>query len=102
MYPQIAAAFIVLPVLSGCQGSSAENVTPMKTATYYTSHLQEANETADHCRQLDAEKQRKLSNGDYQEWQMSNEGVNCQTAISVSEAAEVREFVLKSQAATTP
>ncbi|MYM22309.1 hypothetical protein GTP46_06610 [Duganella sp. FT135W] len=75
----------------------------MKTATYYTQHLSEAQEVASHCKLLDAQKQRSLSVGDYQEWQISNEGVNCQTALSVSEAASLREFVLKqSKPQTTP
>jgi hypothetical protein len=103
MNPQIAAALILIPVLCGCDGSSAEDTAPMKTATYYTQNLQEANEVAGRCKALDQQKQRELSVGDYQEWQISNEGVNCQTAVSVSEAASVREFVLKqSKPATLP
>jgi hypothetical protein len=75
----------------------------MKTATYYTQNLPEANQVASRCKWLDEQKQRSLSLGDYQEWQISNEGVNCQTAVSVSEAASVREFVLKqSRPATVP
>ncbi|MFS2002321.1 hypothetical protein ACEN9F_01725 [Duganella sp. CT11-25] len=95
MNPQIVAAMILIPVLCGCDGSSAEDTAPMKTATYYTQNLQEANQVASRCKVLDQQKQRDLSVGDYQEWQISNEGVNCQTAMSVSEAASVREFVLK-------
>jgi len=95
MNPQIVAALIMISVLCGCDGSSAEDNAPMKTATYYTQNLQEANEVAGRCKALDQQKQRDLSVGDYQEWQISNEGVNCQTAVSVSEAASVREFVLK-------
>jgi hypothetical protein len=103
MNPQIMAALILIPVLSGCDGSSAEDTAPMKTATYYTQNLQEANQVASLCKQLDQQKQRDLSVGDYQEWQISNEGVNCQTALSVSEAASMREFVLKqSKPVTTP
>lgn len=103
MNPQIMAALILIPVLGGCDGSSAEDAAPMKTATYYTQNLQEANQVASRCKQLDEQKQRDLSVGDYQEWQISNEGVNCQTALSVSEAASVREFVLKqSKPVTTP
>jgi len=74
----------------------------MKTATYYTQHLAEAHEVAGRCKQLDAQKQRTLSGGDYQEWQISNEGVNCQTALSVSEAASLREFVLKQSKPQAP
>jgi hypothetical protein len=95
MNPQLAAALILIPVLCGCDGSSVEDTAPMKTATYYTQNLQEANQVASRCKALDEQKQRNLSVGDYQEWQISNEGVNCQTAVSVSEAASVREFVLK-------
>ena len=95
MNPQIVAALVMIPALCGCDGSSAEDNAPMKTATYYTQNLQEANEVAGRCKALDQRKQRDLSVGDYQEWQISNEGVNCQTAVSVSEAASVREFVLK-------
>lgn len=103
MTPQLVAAFILIPVLCGCDGSSAEDTAPMKTATYYTQNLQEANQVAGRCKALDEQKQRDLSVGDYQEWQISNEGVNCQTAVSVSEAATVREFVLKqSRPASTP
>jgi hypothetical protein len=72
-----------------------DDTTPMKTATYYTQNLQEAHKVASVCKELDAQKQRNLGTGDYQEWQISNEGVNCQTAVSVSEAASLREFVLK-------
>jgi hypothetical protein len=95
MNPQIVAALILIPLLGGCDGLSAEDTAPMKSATYYTQNLQEANDVAGRCKQLDEQKQRELSTGDYQEWQISNEGINCQTAISVSEAASVREFVLK-------
>jgi hypothetical protein len=95
MNPQIVAALILIPVLCGCDGSSAEDTAPMKSATYYTQNLQEANQVAGRCKLLDEQNQRELSVGDYQEWQISNEGVNCQTAVSVSEAATVRDFVLK-------
>jgi hypothetical protein len=95
MNPQLVAALILIPVLCGCDGSSAEDTAPMKTVTYYTQNLPEANQVASRCKALDEQKQRSLSVGDYQEWQISNEGVNCQTAVSVSEAATVREFVLK-------
>jgi hypothetical protein len=95
MNPQIVAALILIPALCGCDGSSAEDTAPMKSATYYTQNLREANEVAARCRLLDQQKQRSQSVGDYQEWQISNEGVNCQTAVSVSEAASVRDFVLK-------
>jgi hypothetical protein len=95
MNPQIVAALILIPLLGGCDGLSAEDTAPMKSATYYTQNLQEANDVAGRCKLLDQQKQRELSTGDYQEWQISNEGVNCQTAMSVSEAASVREFVLK-------
>ena len=103
MNPQLVAALILIPVLSGCDGTSAEDTAPMKTATYYTQNLQEAQQVASRCRQLDQEKQRSLSVGNYQEWQISNEGINCQTAVSVTEAASVRDFVLKqSKPAVTP
>jgi hypothetical protein len=92
---QIVAALIIIPVLAGCEGSSAESAMQMKTATYYAQNLQEARDVAGRCRLLDAQKQQSLSVGDYQEWQISNEGVNCQTALSVSEAASMRELVLK-------
>lgn len=95
MKPQIVAALILIPVLCGCDGSSAEDNAPMKSATYYTQNLQEANDVAGRCKLLDEQKQRSLSVGDYQEWQISNEGVNCQTAVSVSDAASVRDFVLR-------
>lgn len=95
MKSQIVACLLIIPVLAGCEGSSAGDTTPMKTATYYTQHLAEAHEVAGRCKQLDEHKLRTLSGRDYQEWQISNEGVNCQTALSVSEAASLREFVLK-------
>lgn len=95
MNPQLVAPLILIAALCGCDGSSTEDTAPMKSATYYTQNLQEANEVAGRCKLLDEQKQRDLSQGDYQEWQISNEGVNCQTALSVSEAASVREFVLK-------
>ncbi|NYE60255.1 hypothetical protein FHW58_001407 [Duganella sp. 1224] len=74
----------------------------MKTATYYMQNLQEARDTAQRCKLLDEQKLRTLSVGDYQEWQISNEGVNCQTALSVSEAASVRELVLKQGKSSAP
>jgi hypothetical protein len=92
---QIVTALFAIPVLAGCQGSSAEDTTPMKTATYYTQNLHEAQQVASRCKLLDAHKQRTLSIGDYQDWQISNQGVNCQTALSVSDAASMRELVLK-------
>ncbi|MHA4871407.1 hypothetical protein ACXZ1M_27325 [Duganella sp. PWIR1] len=102
MKSQIVAALIVIPALAGCEGASVENAAPMKTATYYTQNLNEAHEVASRCRALDAQKQRTLSAGNYQEWQISNEGVNCQTALSVSEAASLREFVLKQSKPQSP
>lgn len=102
MKPQIVASLLIIPVLAGCEGSSAEDTAPMKTATYYTQHLTEAHEVAGRCKLLDTQKQRTLSPGDYQEWQISNEGVNCQTALSVSEAASLREFVLKQSRPQAP
>lgn len=102
MKPQIVASLLMIPVLAGCEGSSAEDTAPMKTATYYTQHLAEAQEVASRCKLLDQQKQRTLSAGDYQEWQISNEGVNCQTALSVSEAASLREFVLKQSKPQSP
>jgi|GEM_PF-1944239 len=102
MKPQIVASLLIIPVLAGCEGSSAEDTAPMKTATYYTQHLAEAHEVAGRCKLLDEQKQRMLSLRDYQEWQISNEGVNCQTALSVSEAASLREFVLKQSKPQSP
>lgn len=102
MKSQIVAALIMIPVLAGCEGSSAEDTAPMKTATYYTQHLDEAKSVASRCKLLDEQKQRTLNAGEYQEWQISNEGVNCQTALSVSEAASLREFVLKQSKPQTP
>lgn len=102
MKPQIVAALIIIPVLAGCEGSSAEDTAPMKTATYYTQHLDEAKSVARNCKLLDEHKQRTLNAGEYQEWQTSNEGVNCQTALSVSEAASLREFVLKQSKPQAP
>ncbi len=102
MKSQILIALTVLPVLAGCEGSSAQDTAPMKTATYYTQHLQEARAVASHCKLMDERKQRTLSVIDYQEWQISNEGVNCQTAASVTEAALMREFVLKQSKPSAP
>ena len=102
MKSQLVAALIVIPVLAGCEGSSAEDTAPMKTATYYTQHLDEAKAVAGRCKLLDEQKQRTLNTGEYQEWQISNEGVNCQTALSVSEAATLREFVLKQSKPQAP
>jgi len=102
MKSQLVAALIVIPVLAGCEGSSAEDTAPMKTATYYTQHLDEAKAVAGRCKLLDEQKQRTLNTGEYQEWQISNEGVNCQTALSVSEAATLREFVLKQSRPQAP
>jgi hypothetical protein len=102
MKSQIVASLLIIPVLAGCEGSSAEDTAPMKTATYYTQHLSEAHEVAGRCKLLDQQKQRTLSGGEYQEWQISNEGVNCQTAVSVSEAASLREFVLKQSKPPSP
>ena len=99
---QIVAALILLPVLAGCEGSSAEDTAPMKTATYYTQHLDEARAVASSCKLMDEQKQRTLSVGEYQEWQISNQGVNCQTALSVSEAALVRDLVLKQSRPPAP
>jgi hypothetical protein len=95
MKHQIVAALFVMPALAGCQGSSADDTAPMKSATYYMQNLAEAREVAGRCKLLDQQKLSTLSASDYQEWQISNEGVNCQTALSVSEAASVRELVLK-------
>lgn len=102
MKSQMIAALFTLPALAGCDGSSAEDRAPTKTATYYTQHLPEAQEVAGRCKLLDAQKQRTLSVGDYQEWQISNEGVNCQTARSVSEAESLRELVLKQSKPQVP
>ncbi|WP_373986804.1 hypothetical protein [Duganella sp. BuS-21] len=102
MKSQIVAALIVIPALAGCEGASVEKSAPMKSATYYTQNLPEAHEVAKRCKALGAQKQRSLSAGDYQEWQISNEGVNCQTALSVSEAASLREFVLKQSKPQSP
>jgi hypothetical protein len=102
MKHQIVAALFVIPALAGCQGSSADDTAPMKSATYYMQNLAEAREVAGRCKLLDQQKLSTLSAGDYQEWQISNEGVNCQTALSVSEAASVRELVLKQSKPSVP
>lgn len=99
---QIAAAMILIPVLAGCEGSSADDTAPMKTATYYTQHLDEARAVAGRCKLMAEQKQRTLNAGDFQEWQISNEGVNCQTALSVTEAALVRELVLRQSKTPEP
>lgn len=98
----LVTAMIFLPVLAGCEGSSADDTAPMKTATYYTQHLDEARAVANRCKLMSEQKLRTLSAGDFQEWQISNEGVNCQTALSVSEAALVRELVLKQSRPAVP
>lgn len=102
MNVQIVAAMILLPVLAGCEGSSASDTAPMKSATYYTQHLDEAKAVAERCKVMVEQKLRTLGMGDYQEWQISNEGVNCQTAQSVAEAALVRELVLKQSKPPAP
>ncbi|SDG79993.1 MULTISPECIES: hypothetical protein [unclassified Duganella] len=99
---QIVAAMIFLPVLAGCEGSSADDTAPMKTATYYTQHLDEAKSVANRCKLMSDQKLRTLNAGDFQEWQISNEGVNCQTAQSVAEAALVRELVLRQSRPSVP
>lgn len=99
---QIVAAMIFIPVLAGCEGSSADDTAPMKTVTYYTQHLDEATAVANHCKLMADQKLRTLNAGDFQEWQISNEGVNCQTAQSVAEAALVRELVLKQSRPAEP
>jgi hypothetical protein len=102
MNAPVLAALAILPVLAGCEGSSAKDVAPLKTATYYTQHLQEAREVAADCKLMDELKQRTLPMRDYVEWQISKQGVNCQTALSVSEAAQVREYVLKQARPAAP
>lgn len=102
MNAPVLAALAILPVLAGCEGSSAKDTAPIKTATYYTQHLQEAREVAANCKRMDEQKQRTLPMRDYVEWQISKEGVNCQTALSVSEAAMVREYVLKQARPVAP
>ncbi|MYM83537.1 hypothetical protein GTP44_16425 [Duganella sp. FT50W] len=74
----------------------------MKTVTYYTQHLDEAKAVASRCKLMVDQKLRTLDTGDFQEWQISNEGVNCQTARSVTEAALVRELVLKQSRPVVP
>nr|WP_315257318.1 hypothetical protein [uncultured Duganella sp.] len=86
---------IFIPVLAGCEGSSADDTAPMKTATYYTQNLDEAKSVANSCKLIAEQKLRTMNAGDFQEWQISNQGVNCQTAQSVAEAALVRELVLR-------
>ena len=90
------AALLLAPLLWGCARAPAEDGTPMKSATYYAQHLQEATQVATRCNQQNDRKQHELSVSDYQEWQISNEWVNCQTAMSVTDAAALRESMLRS------
>ncbi|MQA37198.1 hypothetical protein [Rugamonas aquatica] len=101
MKPSYAAVLMLAPALWGCGRAPAEIDVQMKSATYYAKHLQEATQVANRCNQLNEQEQRRLSARDYQEWQMSNEWVNCQTAISVTDAAALRDSVLK-QSHTPP
>ena len=93
MRRSIFAASLVIPLFCGCDGAPAANGALAKSATYYAQHLDEATRVTARCDQLNAQKQRELSVGDYQEWQISNEWVNCQTAMSVTEAAAIRDSV---------
>jgi hypothetical protein len=87
------AALLVFPLVCGCDGAPAANAAQAKSATYYAQHLDEAAKVAARCEQLNAQKQRLLGAGDYQEWQISSEWVNCQTAMSVTDAAAIRDSV---------
>ncbi|MCU6501221.1 hypothetical protein LPN04_25790 [Rugamonas sp. A1-17] len=95
MYQQSAAAILFIPLLWGCGRAPAAADVPMKSATYYENHLQEAAQVASHCHVLNEQQQRKLSGRDYQEWRISNEWANCHTAISVTDAAALRDSLLK-------
>jgi hypothetical protein len=87
------AALLVVPLFCGCDRAPAANNMQTKSATYYAQHLDEAARVAARCEQLNVQKQHALSVGDYQEWQISNEWVNCETAMSVTEAAAIRDSV---------
>ncbi|GJI87305.1 hypothetical protein [Duganella hordei] len=93
------AALLVMPLFCGCDRAPAANNVQTKSATYYAQHLDEAARVAAHCDQLNAQKQHALSVGDYQEWQISKEWVNCETAMSVTEAAAIRESVKQQNSA---
>ena len=92
-----AVAFLVIPAICGCDGAPAELVAPNKTVSYYSQHLDEAKRVAQDCDKLGEQKQRSMSTLAFQEWQVSAEGVQCQTAQSVVDAASMRDFVLKQQ-----
>jgi hypothetical protein len=92
-----AAAFLIIPAICGCDDAPAELIAPNKTVSYYSQHLDEAHRVAQDCDRLGEQKQRDLSALAFQEWQVSSEGVNCQTAQSVVDAASMRAFVLKQQ-----
>jgi hypothetical protein len=92
-----AAAFLIISAICGCGDAPAELIAPNKTVSYYSQHLDEAQRVARDCDKLGEQKQRNMSALAFQEWQVSSEGVNCQTAQSVVDAASLRAFVLKQQ-----
>ena len=95
MLRSFIAVSLLVPLCSGCDDAPVMDGGPQKTVTYYKQHLPEANQLAQRCRVLDEQQQNQLSTLAYQEWQTSDEWVHCQTAISVSEAEAMREFVLR-------
>ncbi|MYM86049.1 hypothetical protein GTP91_02530 [Rugamonas sp. FT82W] len=94
MYQQ-SAAILLIPLLWGCGRAPAAADVPMKSATYYEQHPQEAAQVATRCNLLNEQQQRKLSARDYQEWRISNEWANCHAAISVTDAVALRDTLLK-------
>lgn len=95
MYQQSAAAILLIPLLWGCGRAPVAADVPMKSATYYEQHLQEASQVANRCNLLNEQQQRKLGARDYQEWRISNEWANCHTAISVTDAVALRDALVK-------
>ena len=80
-------------LLAGCEASVIPPAVLVESATYYMEHREQAQSTAKKCIELDAEKQRTLGLWDYQYWRMSDEWVNCENAISVVNAFEMRDTV---------
>lgn len=90
-----AAALLLFPALCGCDGAPAELAPPARTVSYYSQHPDEAQRVAQNCERLSEQNQRSLSAREFQEWQISNAWANCQTALSVVDAASMRAIVLK-------
>lgn len=95
MSPFRAAAFLLVSAICGCDDAPSELIAPNKTVSYYSQHLDEAKRVAQNCDRLSEQKQGNMSALAFQEWQVSGEGVTCQTAQSVVDAASMRAFVLK-------